>query len=130
MKYSNLLEGLRTVAIIGLSNNPQRESYKTGKCLQALGIRVIPINPNISKTLDEKAYPNLTSIPGDIKIDAAVIFRKSEEIMLHLEEVLTFGGIKSVWLPQGVDSKKAEDFAKQHHLSLVNNFCIINDAEQ
>lgn len=121
----DILKGSKIVAIIGLSDKPERYSYQVGEYLKSRGIKIIPVNPNISKVLGERAYPDLLSIPENIHIDIVDIFRKPEEVIPHLEEVIKRGGINSVWLQEGVGSLQAEEFAREHGLNLVSNFCIM-----
>lgn len=122
----DILKESRTIAMIGLSDKPHRTSYRVANYLKSRGFKIIPVNPNISQTLGEKAYPNLGSIPKKVKIDIVDIFRKPEEVIPHMQEVIERGGIKSVWLQDGVSSLKAEEFAQDFGLTLVSNFCIMD----
>lgn len=122
----DLLKNSRTIAIIGLSDKPQRTSFRVAQYLKSRGFKIIPVNPNIAKTLGQKAYPDLLSIPKDIQIDIVDIFRKPEEVIGHMKEIIERGGIKSVWLQDGVSSQEAEDFAQDFGLTLVSNFCIMD----
>ena len=122
---SGILKESKTIAIIGLSDNPERISYQVAKYLKDHGFKIIPINPNINETLGEKAYSDLLSIPNDIKIDIVDIFRKSDQVMMHIKEIIKRGDIKLVWLEVGASSKEAEQFARDHGLNVVSNFCIM-----
>ncbi len=122
----DLLKKSRTIAIVGLSDKPQRTSYRVAQYLKSRGFKIIPVNPNISQTLGEKSYPNLMSIPKKVKIDIVDIFRRPNEVIPHMQEVIERGGIKSVWLQDGVSSQKAEEFAQDFGLTLVSNFCIMD----
>jgi uncharacterized protein len=122
---NNFFEGVKTIAIIGLSNKASKHSYKVASYLQQKGFRIIPVNPNLKEILSEKAYPDLLSIPKTIQIDVVDVFRRPEEVIPHLEEVIKKGGIAKVWLQEGVGSKEAEDFASKHNLSIVSNFCMM-----
>jgi len=122
---SNFFDGVKTIAVVGLSDDSSRHSYKVAAYLQQKGFRIIPINPNLKKVLGEESYPSLLSIPNTIKIDVIDIFRRPEEVIPHLEEVLKRGDITKVWLQEGVGSKEAEDFANEHNLSIVSNLCMM-----
>lgn len=122
----DLLKESKTIAMVGLSDKPHRTSYRVAQYLKSRGFRIIPVNPNISKTLGQKAYPNLLSIPKNVKIDIVDIFRKPEEVIPHMKEIIERGGIKSVWLQDGVSSQNAEEFAQDFGLTLVSNFCIMD----
>ncbi len=118
--------GVKIIAIIGLSDNQDRHSYKVASYFQSKGFRIIPVNPNLKTVLGEKAYPDLLSIPKDIKIDVVDIFRKPEEVVPHLKEILKRGEIIKVWLQEGVGSKDVDNFAKQNNLPIISNFCIMD----
>lgn len=120
------LQAARTIAFIGLSDNPARHSNSVAKYFQSKGYRIIPINPNIKEVLGEKSYPNLDSIPKDVNIDIVDIFRKPSEVVSHMKEVIDRGGIRTVWLAEGANSHEAEDFAEDYGLSLVTNYCIMD----
>lgn len=122
---TNFFKGIKTIAIIGLSDKPDRPSYEVGKYLQEQGYRVIPVNPNIEEVLGEKSYPDLLSIPRDILIDVVDIFRRSEDVMPHIEEAVARGDVMTIWLQEGVSNDEAERFAKNHGLHIVSNFCLM-----
>jgi hypothetical protein len=121
----DFFEGVKTIAIIGLSDNPEKHSYKVASYFQSKGFKIIPINPKLTEVLGEKAYLDLLSIPISIKIDVVDIFRRPEEVIPHLEEVLERGVVK-VWLQEGVGSKEAKDFANKHQLEIISDFCMMD----
>ncbi|HSW88605.1 MAG TPA: phosphoketolase [Candidatus Saccharimonadales bacterium] len=123
--HADLLKEAKTIAVVGLSDNPERHSNRVATYFQKKGFRIIPINPNLKEVLGEKAYPDLVSVPKDIKLDIVDIFRKPEEVVPHLQEVVERGNIRSVWLQEGVSSQAAEDFAEDYGLTMVTNFCIM-----
>ena len=92
--------GVKTIAIIGLSNDSSKHSYKVAAYLQSKNFRIIPVNPNIKEVLGEKAYPNILEIPTEIQIDVVDIFRRPEEVIPPLEEILKRGNIEKVWLQE------------------------------
>jgi len=121
----DFFEGVKTIAIIGLSDNPEKHSYKVASYFQSKSFKIIPINPKLTEVLGEKAYPNLLSVPAGIKIDVVDIFRRPEEVIPHIKEILERGNIKKIWLQEGVGSPEAENFAKKHDLLMVSNFCLM-----
>jgi len=125
-----ILKHARTIAFIGLSDNTDRHSNRVAKYFKEKGYRIIPVNPKLNEVLGEKSYHSLTEIPKDIHIDIVDIFRKSTEVIPHLEEVVERGGIKTVWLAEGVDSREAVDFAEDYGLTMVTNFCILEAHKQ
>lgn len=122
---ADLLKNAQTIAIIGLSDKPERESFRVGSYFLKKGFKIIPVNPNIKEFLGEKAYPNLLSIPKDVQIDIVDVFRRADMVMPHMKEVIQRGGIKTVWLQEGVTSQEVEDFAQDFGLTMVTNCCIM-----
>lgn len=118
---------IETIAIVGLSDNPKRYSYEVAAYLKKRGVRILPINPNINETLREKAYPSLAAVPREYIIDIVLLYRRSEEVMAHVQEVIERGGITAIWLPEGVENKQAQEYAAEHGISIVSNFCIMKE---
>lgn len=123
--HAKLLKDAQTIAIIGLSDKPERKSYQVASYFKEKGFTIIPVNPNLTQVLGEKAYPNLLAIPKDIQIDIVDIFRRFDEVMPHMKEVLERGGIKTIWLQEGVTSSEVEDFAEDYGLTMITNCCIM-----
>jgi xylulose-5-phosphate/fructose-6-phosphate phosphoketolase len=128
--HMDVLKNARTIAFIGLSDKEERHSHRVAKYFQQKGYRVIPVNPKLDKVLGEIAYPDLLSIPKDIHIDIVDIFRKTDQVLPHLEEVVDRGDINTVWLAEGISSPKVEDFAEDYGLNLITNFCILEAYKQ
>ena len=100
-----MLTKSKTIAVLGLSDSPNRTSYQIAKAMQKEGYRIIPVNPHIEQTLGEKAYPTIHDVPE--KVDLVNIFRRSEylkDIALDLKKT----DIPYVWMQQGVYSEDAE----------------------
>jgi hypothetical protein len=121
----DFFKNIKTIAIVGLSDNPEKYSYKVAFYLRSKGFKIIPVNPKITKVLGEKAYPDILSIPKGITIDIVDIFRKPEEVIPHLKEVLKRGGVSTVWLQEGVGSAQASAFAKEFGINLISDFCMM-----
>lgn len=130
IKHMDLLKNARTIAFVGLSDKPERHSNIVAKYFQEKGYRIIPVNPNVKEVLGEKSYPDLLSVPKDIHIDIVDIFRKPNEVISHMQEVVERGNIRTVWLAEGVNTPEAEDFAEDYGLSMVTNFCIMDAYKQ
>lgn len=125
IRHDDVLKNARTIAVVGLSDNPERHSHRVAKYFQSKGYRIIPINPNVTEVLGEKSYASLLDVPKNIHIDIVDIFRRPEEVVMHMKEIVERGDIKTVWLQEGVNSHEAEDFAEDYGLSMVTNFCIM-----
>jgi xylulose-5-phosphate/fructose-6-phosphate phosphoketolase len=122
----DILKQARTIAFIGLSDNPERHSYQVAEYFQGLGYKIIPINPNLEETLGEKAYKSILDVPDNIHIDIVDIFRNPSEVVPHMHEVVERGGIKTIWLAEGANSYDAEEFAEDYGLFMITNVCIMD----
>ena len=120
------VKSAHTIAFIGLSDKPERHSYRVAEYFQKKGYRIIPINPTISETLGEKAYATLLDVPTSTHIDIVDVFRNPEEVVSHLKEIVERGNIRTVWLAEGANSNDAEEFAEDYGLHMVTNQCIMD----
>jgi len=119
-----ILKKAKTIAIVGLSNKPERTSNRIGKYLQSTGkYRIIPVNPTICEVLGEKSYASLKDVPDDIQIDIINIFRRSE----YLEDIAKEAverGCGAFWAQLGVYDEKASQVLEQAKIPTVMNTCI------
>lgn len=118
-----LLASARTVAVVGLSNTPERDSYQVASYLKQHGYRIVPVNPGVSEILGEKAYPNLLAIPAEVRIDVVDIFRRPDAIPAIVDEAIA-RGVKAVWMQLGLAVNAAADKARQAGLQVVMDRCI------
>ena len=93
------LRNAKTIAVVGLSDNPDRDSYQVSRYMQNHGYRIIPVNPMIEETLGEKSYPDLKSVPESI--DMVNLFRRSELVPPVVDEAIEVG-VKYIWMQDGV----------------------------
>lgn len=126
----DILSHIQTIAIVGLSNRPQRYSYKVATYLKDQGYTIIPINPNLDTILNTSSYPSVNDVPKNIHIDAVVLFRKSEYALMHTQEVIARGGIQVIWMQEGIEDINAKNLAKSHGLHVVMNTCIMKVHQQ
>jgi predicted CoA-binding protein len=122
-----ILKNSHTVAIVGLSSNPERPSYVVGKYLKEHGYKIIPVNPNEKTVLGETSYPGLSSIPD--KVDVVDIFRKSEDVPPIVKDAIKTGA-KAVWMQEGVNNKEAALEALKAGLKVVVNKCMRKEHEK
>ncbi|MBI3586626.1 MAG: CoA-binding protein [Ignavibacteriales bacterium] len=94
----NILHNIKTIAVVGISKDPHKDSHYVGRYLQQAGYRIIPVNPTASQILGEQCYANVASIP--FKVDAVDIFRKPSEVLTTVEEAITIQP-KVIWLQLG-----------------------------
>jgi len=118
----SILNSINTIALVGASSNPQRDSYKVMKYLIEKGYKVFPINPNEkgNKILGRKCYTNLEEIKH--KIDMVDIFR-SKEYVLDITLNAIKLGVDLIWTQEGVIDKKSLNLAKEAGITFVMNEC-------
>ncbi len=116
-----ILERYNTVAIVGLSPKPQRDSHKVAKYLKENHYRIVPVNPGQKEILGEKCYPDLKTIP--FPIDVVDIFRKPEAIPPVVDNAIEIGA-QAVWMQMGLAHNQAADKARKAGLQVVMNKCI------
>ena len=122
MKMKQLLQETKTIAVVGLSNKPDRPSYGVTQYMQAHGYKIIPVNPTCSEILGETCYPDLSSIP--VAVDMVNVFRKSEDCLEVAREAVKIGA-KSLWLQMGVINQEALDYASSHGLTGIMDKCLM-----
>ncbi|MDO8636909.1 MAG: CoA-binding protein [Dehalococcoidia bacterium] len=118
---AEILNKYRTVAMVGLSNNPDKPSYQVAEYLKANGYRVIPVNPAVSEVQGEKSYPSLAAIPEPVEI--VDIFRRSEDIPPIVDAAILVKA-KVVWMQLGIENEPAASKARQAGLKVVMNRCM------
>jgi hypothetical protein len=119
-----LLRNSRTIAVVGLSNKRIRPSYGVSQYMQSVGYRIIPVNPEESEVLGEKAYASLEDIPEHI--DIVNIFRRSEFVPAIVESAIRIGA-QAVWMQEGVVHEEAAAAARQAGLTVVMDRCILKE---
>ena len=110
------LRNSKTIAVVGLSDNPERISYGVSKYMQSQGYRIIPVNPMIEEALGEKSYPDLKSVPEHI--DMVDIFRRSELVAPVVDEAIEVG-VKYIWMQDGVIDETAKAKAEAAGIPVV-----------
>jgi hypothetical protein len=117
-----LLSSARTIAVVGLSGNPARDSHRVAAYLQEHGYRVIPVNPTVDEVLGEKAYPDLASVP--VPIDIVDVFRKPRAIAGIVDDAIAVKA-KAIWMQLGLADNTAAEKARAAGLVVVMNKCIM-----
>ena len=130
-EISDILKKAKTIAVVGLSQEPQKHSFKVGFYLKRHGYRIIPVNPLASEILGEKSYKNLISLPDELQktIDIIDIFRKSEEVPPIVDQAIQiktkFGRSFVVWMQLGIINEVAAEAARKAGLIVVINKCLM-----
>jgi predicted CoA-binding protein len=123
------LTNCKTIAVVGLSPKPHRDSFRVAKYMQDHGFRIVPINPNAPEVLGEKAYASLTEAAMHERIDMVNCFRDSEDIPPIAAEAIAIGA-KSLWLQIGVVNDAAAKQATDAGLVVVQNLCLMVEHRQ
>jgi hypothetical protein len=117
----DILLSAKTIASVGLSSNPGKESYWIVRYLQEHGYHIIPVNPTTAEILGEKAYPDLESVPQ--KVDVVQVFRKSEDVPPVVDSAIK-AGAKVVWMQEGIVNEEAAQKARAAGLQVVMDACM------
>lgn len=124
-EISRLLREVHSIAVVGLSPNPARPSFRVAQGLQGFGYRIIPVRPLVSEVLGEKAYPDLESLPE--VPDIVDVFRAAEHVPAIVESCIKLG-IKNLWLQEGVVHEEAALRAQQAGIRMVMDRCMWREA--
>jgi len=119
---ADFLASTKTLAIVGLSDDPSRDSHEVGSYLQSQGYRVIPVNPNVKTVLGRPAVSALSDITEHV--DLVVVFRKPEHAAAIVDDAVEIGA-RGVWLQLGISAPEAEARARAKGLVVVSNRCLM-----
>jgi predicted CoA-binding protein len=121
---AELLERAKTIAVVGLSDNPMRPSHGVSAYMQSHGYRIIPVNPHIRMSLGEKAYASLRDVPE--KIDVVNIFRRSEFVQEVVDQAIQLK-VPAIWMQEDVVDEAAAQKARQAGIFVVMDLCILKE---
>lgn len=116
-----LTQPRQTVAVVGLSPNPDRDSHHVAQYLIEQGFRVIPVRPGVEEILGQKAYARLEDIPDHV--DIVDVFRRAEDTPPVAESAVRIGA-GALWLQLGIENEVAASIATAGGLDVVQNRCI------
>lgn len=120
-EVADILRESRTIAVVGLSDKPERPSHGVAAYLQRQGYRIIPVNPKLTGALGKPAYHSLSAVPEPV--DIVDIFRASEAVPGIVEEAIA-AGAKVVWMQEGIVHNAAAERARAAGLRVVMNKCL------
>ncbi len=130
-KIRDILEKTKTIAVVGLSKEPEKDSYRVSAYLQKHGYRIIPVNPFADEVLGERSYSSLLDIPVEIQktIDIVDIFRKAKDVPPIVEQAIhlkaRFGRPFVVWMQSGIVNEQAAEAAGRAGLMVVMDKCLM-----
>ena len=119
-----LLARAKTIAVVGLSDNPLRPSHGVSAYMQTQGYNIIPVNPNIRESLGERAWPSLADVPE--RIDIVNIFRRSEFVEAIVDQAINLK-VPAVWMQEEVINEKAAAKARKAGMFVAMDQCILKE---
>lgn len=119
-----LLDRVKTIAVIGLSPQPARPSYRVAKAMQRYGFRIVPVRPLVDEVLGEKAYASLADIP--FAVDLVDVFRAADHIPAIVEQCLALH-LPAIWIQEGIVHEAAAQRAHTGGMTVVMDRCILKD---
>ena len=119
-----LLDRIRTIAVVGLSPQPARPSYRVAQAMQRYGYRIVPVRPLVDEVLGEKAYPSLADIP--FAIDLVDVFRAAEHVPAIVEQCLALH-LPAIWIQEGIVHDDAAQHAQAGGMTVVMDRCLLKE---
>ena len=122
-----VLDASRIIAVVGLSNNPDRPSYRVAGYLKRNGYRIIPVNPKEKIILGEASYPSLDYVPEQVEV--VDIFRQSRDVLPIVRDAIKIGA-KAIWMQEGVINEEAAALAREAGLKVVMDRCMLKEHQK
>ena len=113
-----------TIAIVGLSDKPERDSSEVARYLQRQGYRIVPVNPMVGEVLGQTVHPSVAAFPRGLRIDILDIFRRSDQVPPMVAARLA-RGVGAVWMQLGVENAAAPGLARARGVPVFENLCIM-----
>ncbi|NOR85924.1 CoA-binding protein [archaeon] len=123
-KIKSILKNSKTIAIVGISKDKNKDSNICGAYLKYKGYNIIPVNPNAENILGIPAIKSLENI--NKKVDIVDVFRPSSEAEEITKAAIKIGA-KVVWLQVGITNKNAEKLAEKNNILFVSNRCLAKE---
>lgn len=125
MDIASILSNYRHIAIVGISDKPERASNAVARHLIHAGYTIYPVNPSLEKVFGLECWPSLSAIPPEKRklIEIVDIFRKPQDVPPVVDEAIAIGA-KVVWMQLGITNEAAADKARKAGLDVVQNRCI------
>ncbi len=118
-------EMVKTIAVLGLSPKPEKDSHRVAAYLQQAGYKIVPVYPKEDEILGEKVYRSLKEIP--FEVDMVDIFRKPDALMDVAKACVERGDVKVFWAQKGIVNNEAAEYAKEQGIQVVQNQCAMVD---
>ena len=124
-EVKEIFESVKTIAVLGLSPNPEKDSHKVAAYLQQVGYKIVPVYPKEDEILGEKVYRSLKEIP--FSVDMVDIFRKPDALVAIADACIERGDVKVFWAQKGIVNNEAAKKAKEAGMRVVQNQCAMVD---
>jgi thioredoxin len=131
-----ILKRYRTVAVVGLSRDPEKASHRVAEYLQEQGYRIVPVNPTVDQVLGQRSYKTLLDIPAETQktIEVVDIFRPSEDVPSIVDQAVQLkqqhGTLRVVWMQLGIANKQAAQKAQKAGLTVVMDKCMMMEHDR
>ena len=119
-----LLDGVRTIAVVGLSPQPARPSFRVAQAMQGYGFRIVPVRPAVEQVLGEKAYARLADIP--FQVDLVDVFRAAEHVPAIVEQCLALN-FPALWIQEGIVHAEAAERGRAAGMTVVMDRCLLKE---
>jgi predicted CoA-binding protein len=123
-EITRLLQEAKTIAVVGLSSSPVRASFGVSRFLQRQGYRIVPVNPNETEVLGERAYPSLKEVAEPV--DIIDIFRRSDKVGEVIDDAVQKRP-RCIWMQEGVINREAARKAEAAGIPVVMDRCILKE---
>jgi predicted CoA-binding protein len=125
MELREIVTPPKIIAVIGLSDKPERPSNQVASYLQEHGFTIIPVNPMIKEVFGIPSVPSISEIPKETQIDIVDIFRRSEEVLAIVQEIVQVGRKPIIWMQEGVISQEAKQLAEANGMQVIMDKCMM-----
>ena len=119
-----LFDRVRTIAVVGLSPQPARPSFRVAQAMQRYGFRIVPVRPLVDSVLGEQAYASLADIP--FQVDLVDVFRAAEHVPAIVEQCLALH-LPSIWIQEGIVHDAAAHHAQTGGMTVVMDRCLLKE---
>lgn len=120
---ASLLRSVATIAVVGCSPKVVRPSHQVARYLIDHGYWVVPVNPGHEEILGLPCYPSIAAIPAEVAVELVDIFRRSAEVGPIVDEAIARGGVRGIWMQEGVVNEAAATRARAAGIAVVMDRC-------
>lgn len=124
MDIESIIRSYRTLAVVGLSANPERPGHGVAAFLKSVGFKIVPVRPGVDEILGEKAFPTLKDIPFTVEV--VVVFSRPEAVLPIAKDAISIGA-KVLWLQEGIINTEAEALCNDSGMDVVMDRCILKE---